>query len=200
MAAAFTRNLTFMANDLGVDATLILTFDKDITGLYHDKLPVFWKSYNFGAKGSHVVNATYQSGQPQVGGSSGTIVDASTDKPLNVSNHAHTRELACNTIQVGDKTPLTEDTSTVSTEPNSDEKPTSVPPLEPVSDVGSLTETQVAPILRAYVTEQYRETDTTKSEIDSPLLWEHDLLALPQITIWLLTRNKATGQYRITGA
>jgi hypothetical protein len=40
----YTKKLTFRAVNLGKDATLVLTFDQEVDGLFTDKYPVVWKT------------------------------------------------------------------------------------------------------------------------------------------------------------
>ncbi|KAF8427639.1 hypothetical protein L210DRAFT_3137872 [Boletus edulis BED1] len=58
--SSYTRTLTFTAQDLGTDVTLMLIFDKASDGLY-DKFPVVWKVSMFGAAGSYQFIVTFSS-------------------------------------------------------------------------------------------------------------------------------------------
>ncbi|KIJ04298.1 hypothetical protein PAXINDRAFT_22419 [Paxillus involutus ATCC 200175] len=51
--SSWTRDLTFKSDDLGHDATLMLTFDQNIEGIYRDSFPACWKAIKFGAEGVH---------------------------------------------------------------------------------------------------------------------------------------------------
>ncbi|KAG1778273.1 hypothetical protein EV702DRAFT_1196279 [Suillus placidus] len=87
MVHVFTRNLTFQSNNLGKEATLMLTFDGDMEGLYKDFFPVVWKATKFGKSGPHRAQATYTSqlafSKPQV--MNGNIIDTLTCVKINVS-------------------------------------------------------------------------------------------------------------------
>ncbi|KAG1812562.1 uncharacterized protein BJ212DRAFT_457403 [Suillus subaureus] len=107
MSHLFTRNLTFQSNNLGKEATIMLTFDADMEGLYEDFFPVVWKVSTFGKTGGrsyscvsesltyirplfpgpYEAHATYTSqlafSKPQV--VDGNIIDAETSVKINVS-------------------------------------------------------------------------------------------------------------------
>ncbi|KAG0692020.1 hypothetical protein DFH29DRAFT_1085081 [Suillus ampliporus] len=59
MSLTFFRHLSIQSNDLGKEATIILTFDGDMKGLYQDSFPVVWKVSTFGETGgcSHIFAA-----------------------------------------------------------------------------------------------------------------------------------------------
>jgi hypothetical protein len=59
---------------------------------------------------------------------------------------------------------------------------------------------QFTPVLRAYITEQYQETQIIKAEVDVSSIWQADLVGLASTTTWILTHDKATGRYTITEA
>ncbi|KAG0695718.1 hypothetical protein DFH29DRAFT_1083255 [Suillus ampliporus] len=48
MSLTFIRHLSIQSNDLGKEATIILTFDGGMKGLYQDSFPVVWKVNTFG--------------------------------------------------------------------------------------------------------------------------------------------------------
>ncbi|KAF9222751.1 hypothetical protein BS17DRAFT_809357 [Gyrodon lividus] len=216
MSAVFSRTLTFKTNDLGVDATLMLTFDKSITGLYHDKFPVCWKVTNFGAAGPYTMRATYQSQlafvKPQVDHASDTIVDASTYKLVNVDDKTtltkdnngvyHFSNVVpgeAGYLQAVNNCPLVEDIAIGFTKPNSDQEPTSVLYFKSVGN-GAFVKAQFTPVLHAYITEQYQETQIIRGEVDVSSIWEEDLAGLEPSTTWVLTHDKATGKYKISPA
>ncbi|KIK39671.1 hypothetical protein CY34DRAFT_808024 [Suillus luteus UH-Slu-Lm8-n1] len=43
MSQVFVRNLSFQAHDLGREATLLLTFDGNMKGIYEKFFPIVWK-------------------------------------------------------------------------------------------------------------------------------------------------------------
>ncbi|KAF9220773.1 hypothetical protein BS17DRAFT_769099 [Gyrodon lividus] len=204
MSAVFTRNLTFQANDLGVGATLMFTFDKYIRGLYHDKFP----SYHF--RRGRSINHARDIPKPVDG--SDKIVDASTHKLVNVGDKTSLTKDDNGVyrfsgvvdgeegyLQAVNRCPLVEDMSIGFTKPNSGQEPTSVLYFKSIGN-GALVNAQFTPVLRAYVTEQYQETQIIRAEVDSSCIWEKDLAALGMNTTWVVKRDKATGNYRITRA
>jgi hypothetical protein len=57
---------------------------------------------------------------------------------------------------------------------------------------------QFTPILRAYITSDYRHTKILQKAIDAPAIWEQNLAALSESTTWTLKRDPYTGHYQIT--
>ncbi|KAF8840225.1 hypothetical protein BDN67DRAFT_968819 [Paxillus ammoniavirescens] len=213
MSAVFSRTLTFKAKDLGVDATLMLTFDDHISGLYHDKFPVCWKVTNFAAKGPYSMKATYQSQlafvKPQVDHGSDTIVDASTYQLVNVNDKTtltkddkgvyHFSDVtkgAAGFLQAVNGCPLVEDLAIGFTKPNSGQDPNPVLYFKSIG-TNAFVRAQFTPVLRAYITEQYQETQIIKAEVDVSSIWQADLAGLEPTTTWILTHDKATGKYTI---
>ncbi|KAF9220785.1 hypothetical protein BS17DRAFT_820308 [Gyrodon lividus] len=215
MSDVFTRHLKFCTNNLGADVTLMLTFNnKDIKGLYHDKFPICWKVANFAAEGPYSMRVKFQSQlafvKSQISSFSHTIVDTSTYKLLNVGDKTtltkdargvfHFSEAVDGEhghLQVVNGCPSVEDISIGFVEPNSDEGPTPVLYFHSI-DNGSLLEAQFTPVLRAYVTTQYQETQIIRDEVDTPVIWERDLTKLAKDTTWVLARDEQTGWYKIT--
>ncbi|KAF9222752.1 hypothetical protein BS17DRAFT_179991 [Gyrodon lividus] len=216
MSAVFSRTLTFKTHDLGVDATLMLTFDKNITGLYHDKFPICWKVTSFAAEGPYTMRATYQSQlafvKPQVDHASDTIIDASTYKLVNVDDKTtltkddhgvyHFSNVVAGEagyLQAVNGCPLVEDMAIGFTKPNSGEDPIPTLYFKSIGS-GAFIKAQFTPVLRAYVTEQYQETQIIRGEVDVSSIWEKDLAGLDSSTTWILTHDKATGKYKISSA
>ncbi|KIK98569.1 hypothetical protein PAXRUDRAFT_133930 [Paxillus rubicundulus Ve08.2h10] len=218
MSAVFSRTLTFKtkAEGLGADATLMLTFnDPDVTpGLYHDKFPVCWKVTSFAAEGPYSMKATYQSHlafvKPQVEDGSNTIVDASTYKSVNLGDETKLTKDTKGVYHFSNVTPgdagfleavngcpLVEDIAIGFSKPGSDEDPTCVLYFGSVGHNG-FVKAQFTPHLRAYITDQYQETQIIRGEVDTPMIWQRDLGQLAQSTTWFLTYNGATGEFAIT--
>lgn len=66
-----------------------------------------------------------------------------------------------------------------------------------VDDASSI-KVQFTPILRAYITSDYRHTKILESAINTPPIWEQNLAALSESTTWTLKRDPCTGHYYIT--
>ncbi|KAF9233337.1 hypothetical protein BU15DRAFT_80229 [Melanogaster broomeanus] len=216
MSSVFTRTLAFKTHDLGADATLMLTFDQHIPGLYHDKYPVCWKVTKFAADGPYSMHATFQSQlafvKPQIDHESDTIIDAGTYKLLDVDDKTtlckdengvyHFSNVArgeSGFLEAKNECPLVEDIALGFTKPNSSQDPTPILYFKSVGH-GAFVKAEFTPVLRAYVNAQYQETQIIRGEVDTEAIWEQDLAGLDQSTTWVLTRNKATGCYKLTQA
>lgn len=68
-----------------------------------------------------------------------------------------------------------------------------------VEDASNIT-VEFAPILRAYITSDYKETAILQGAVDAPAIWEQNLAALSESTTWNLERDPTTGHYKITQA
>ncbi|KAG2125971.1 hypothetical protein DEU56DRAFT_823540 [Suillus clintonianus] len=198
MSHAFVRNLTFQANDLGKEVTLMLTFDGNMEGLYEDFFPVVWKVSTFGKTGPYRAHATYTSqlafSKPQV--VDGNIIDAET----------------CVKINDSEKTSLTESNNVFHFSPP---QAGTSGILQAVNNTGAIQDIAVeltahrdgshvtaefTPVLRAYITSDYQETAILRGAIDTPAVWSQNLAGLKESTTWTLTRDLASGRYSIVQA
>ncbi|KAG1759462.1 hypothetical protein EDD22DRAFT_141591 [Suillus occidentalis] len=210
MAHLFTRNLTFQSNDLGKEASLMLTFDADMDGLYEESFPVVWKVAKFGKSGPYRANATYTSqlafSKPQV--VDGNIIDAETCVKINVGEKTFLTEAnevyhfsapaagASGTLQAVNNTGAIQDIA-VGFMTKGDLMPKPALYFTDVGD-GSNVTARFTPVLRAYITSDYQETAIIRGAIDTPAIWTQDLAALSQSTTWTLARDPATGRYTMT--
>ncbi|CAG7849734.1 SubName: Full=Uncharacterized protein {ECO:0000313/EMBL:CCA74886.1} [Serendipita indica DSM 11827] len=53
------------------------------------------------------------------------------------------------------------------------------------------------PILRAYMTSDYQESEVISGEIQTGLMWERDLSQLPDTSSWILTYDDDSGMYNL---
>jgi hypothetical protein len=87
MSRTFVRNLYFQTKDLGKEATLLLTFDSDVKGIYEVCFPAICWLTTFGQTGSYRMHATYASqlafSRPQI--TDGNIIEAETCMGINDS-------------------------------------------------------------------------------------------------------------------
>ncbi|KAG1757722.1 hypothetical protein EDB19DRAFT_59526 [Suillus lakei] len=211
MANAFIRNLVFQSNNLGTEATLLLTFNGPVPGV-GDHSAVVWRVSTFGSSGPYQMRATYRSQlaftKPQV--ENGNIVGAATAVEINVGQQTTLTKSgqvfsfstpAAGTagfLKATNEAGLREDIAIGFMSPGQ-LLPTPTLIFEGVGDISNVT-AQFTPVLRAYVTSGYQETQILRGEIQSPVLWDQDLAALPETTTWNLTRDAATGRYSITRA
>ncbi|KAG2037046.1 hypothetical protein BDR03DRAFT_1092153 [Suillus americanus] len=209
MSHIFTRNLTFESNDLGKEATIMLTFDADMEGLYKDFFPVVWKVSTFGQTGSYRARATYTSqlafSKPQV--VDGNIIDAETSVKINVSEKTTLTEAndvyhfsppqagASGVLQAVNSTGDVQDIAVGFMSPG-DLMPKPALYFNGVGD-GSHVTARFTPVLRAYITSDYQETAIIRGAIDTPAIWSHDLAGLAQSTTWTIKLDAATGHYTI---
>ncbi|KAG2153859.1 hypothetical protein DEU56DRAFT_771423 [Suillus clintonianus] len=209
MSHAFVRNLTFQSNDLGKEATLMLTFDT-MEGLYEDFFPVVWKVSTFGKTGPYRAHATYTSqlafSIPQV--LAGNIVDAETSVKINDSektvltqanNVYHFSPPQAGTsgvLQAVNNTGALQNIAVGFVAPG-ELMPKPALFFEGVGDESHVT-AKFTPVLRAYITSDYQETAIIRGAIDTPAVWTQNLAGLAASTTWELKRDLASGHYTIT--
>ncbi|EGO19015.1 hypothetical protein SERLADRAFT_418651 [Serpula lacrymans var. lacrymans S7.9] len=194
--STFVRNLTIRTHDLGHAATLLLTFDKDVEGIYKDYFPVVWHVVAFGAKGSYAMHATYTNQltflKPQV--DSGSIIGAETYIDINYNQSTTLTEeegvFYFSDLAIGIWPLCFKDSD------GRDQLPTSALYFDSVRDKSNVT-AQFIPILRAYITSDYKETDILRSPIKTKVIWEVNLAELKETTSWNLSINN-TDEYKIT--
>ncbi|KAG0708326.1 hypothetical protein DFH29DRAFT_477001 [Suillus ampliporus] len=212
MSHTFVRHLIFQSNDLGKEATLILTFDGDMKGLYQDFFPVVWRVSTFGETGPYRMHATYTSqlavSKLQV--VDGNIVDAETAVKINYGQKTILTEVndvfhfspphagTSGVLQAMNATGAIQDIAIGFMTPG-DLMPKPALCFKEVGDSSNVT-AEFTPILRAYITSDYQETEILRGAIDTPAIWEHDLASLSESTTLNLHRDPATGQYTITQA
>ncbi|KAG2153858.1 hypothetical protein DEU56DRAFT_425470 [Suillus clintonianus] len=195
MSHAFVRNLSFQTKDLGREVTLLLTFDGDVKGIYETFFPVVCWLTTFGQTGPYRMHATYTNqlafSRPQV--DNGSVVDAETCVEINnpvkgIPGYLEARNDtgSIQDIALGFMSPR-------------DLMPRPVLYFKEVEDGSNIT-AQFTPMLRAYITSDYQDTAILHGAIDTPAIWEQNLAALSESTTWNLTRDPATGHYRITQA
>jgi hypothetical protein len=53
------------------------------------------------------------------------------------------------------------------------------------------------PVLKAYITSDYREGDILRGQVSSPVIFKENLGDLERTTNWILKYDASTGQYQI---
>ncbi|KAF8839480.1 hypothetical protein BDN67DRAFT_1003651 [Paxillus ammoniavirescens] len=181
--------------------------------------------FSFIIQGPYSARATYQSQlafvKPQVDHGSDTIIDASTYQLVNVNDKTtltkddrgvyHFSDVTkgeTGFLQAVNGCPLVEDLAIGFTKPNSGQDPNPVLYFKSVGcralnllenpSNSAFVKAQFTPVLHAYITEQYQETQIIRAEVDVSSIWEADLAGLSPTTTWVLTHDKATGKYTIT--
>ncbi|KAF8428911.1 hypothetical protein L210DRAFT_3563691 [Boletus edulis BED1] len=210
---SYTKTLTFKTQDLGTDATLLLIFDKASDGLYNNKFPAVWKLAMFGASGPFHFTATFSSQLSWLKPATdlGSIVGASAYTPINYNQKTTLQQGGSGVLSFTPPETGTADSVTVvnGTSNSQDVALGSLPqgaftpvPVYYWNGLGASesTQTKFQPVLRAYITSQYREGEIVKSEIATPRILEQDLSILDDNTTWNLRFNAAMGQFSITQA
>jgi len=210
----FVRNLTFRSRNLGRDSTFILTFNDDaIPGIYHSVFPTAWKVTAFGATGPYDFPVTYvqKLGITRAVVSGGVVVPASTYTDINIGQKTELSKSGDPAIYRF-STPATISPPTkqfvaqnqtnalenigVGFFDRADRAPSQLLVFEGVG-AGSSVQSEFTPVLRAYVTTDYRENAILRGQISTPILFAENLVNLPQNSDWLLTYNPGSGVYRV---
>ncbi|KAG1883161.1 hypothetical protein F4604DRAFT_1741109 [Suillus subluteus] len=180
-SAPFVKNLIFQSKDLGKQSDLMLVFDGKVDGM-----------------GDHspVMKATYRSQlaftKPQV--EHGSVIGAATAVEINAPVEGTSSYLKATNL-AGAKQDLA-----IGFMGHGALLPTPMLYFKNVGDDDFVT-AHFKPMLRAYVTSDYQETEIWKnSPKNSTFLWEEDLADLDETTTWNLTWNGHTGRYTIAQA
>lgn len=205
--------MSFQAKDLGKESMLLLTFDSEkLEGIYKRFYPVVWKVGDFPKTGVHVMKVTYtnQFVFSSVQVSKGKIADAETY--VKIKNGERTNMIKENdaitfsaphegtdgVMQAWNKTEVVQNIAFGFM--NSKEfLPAPVLFFEDVGD-GSNVTAEFTPILRAYITSDYKENTFISKAIEAPMIWEKHLATLAEKTTWTLSREATTGHYKFTQA
>lgn len=211
MSETFLRNLNFQTHNLGREATLLLTFDGDMKGIYKEFCPIVWKSCAFGKEGPYSLRATYlhQLAFFKAQVDEGTITDAATCVKINkgqltkltqddeeVFHFSEPEDGEKGFLQAKNETGLIQDIGIGFMCPG-DLMPTPLLYFNGVGD-GSCAVAKFIPKIRAYITSDYEQTAILQHAIDGHCIWEQDLSCLDsEDTTWKLTYDEYYG-YRIT--
>ncbi|KAG1864398.1 hypothetical protein F4604DRAFT_1683400 [Suillus subluteus] len=208
MSHLFTRNLTFQSNDLGKEATVMLTFDADMEGLYEDFFPVVWKVSKFGKTGPYRAHATYTS-QSWMGISStlkpSVKINDSEKTTLTEANDVYhfspPHAGVSGVLQAVNSTGAIQDIAVGFMSPG-DLMPK---PALYFNGVGALTvqnaEMAVMSLLGSLrscgptLLRTIKRPAIIRGAIDTPAIWSQDLAGLADSTTWTLKRDAATGHY-----
>ncbi|KAH9475605.1 hypothetical protein JR316_0012722 [Psilocybe cubensis] len=201
-----SRSLNFTSSDLGKDVNLMLMFEPPSNGtLYKDLFPVCWKVLKFTPSGISAARVEYTADTgllvPQR--DTGNLVAASNAQrcqtgQLCVMNTNDAGDNYLNPAVNGDPGVILCDFQT--------NRPADVAfgffnktgnKIEPVLKwdgvgVGSTLAVQLTPKLKIYAISDYQETELVRGEIRSPLLFEENLIALPNFSEWIVSINPAS--------
>jgi len=208
----YTKELTFRAVNLGRDATLVLTFDQKVDGLFTDKYPVVWKTIKLPKIGISTTNVTYRNElgfiKPEV---RSDVIERSdvyqflppSAKTLLVKKDGRfsftNPEPGSVGYEVVNDTDQDADMALGFTEDLHPDQPLTpvyywnADTFEPDTSI----KTQFSPILRAYITTEYEDHEIIRAPISVPLIFEKDLLKLDDSTVWIVYYSPVTGQFKI---
>ncbi|PPQ72761.1 hypothetical protein CVT25_015935 [Psilocybe cyanescens] len=214
-AAGNTRSLEFRSNDLGQEIDLLLMFEPPKVGkLYVDLFPVVWKVISFSATGIGSANVEYTADTgflvPQF--VAGNRVSASNAQPCQTGQKC---TLKTNENENGNYlTPAAPGTPKVMQCLNATARPASIgigffneagTKIEPALvwnniAVNSTLSVELTPKLKIYAASDYKVTELIRGDIESPLLFDKNLIALPSFTEWTVSIDPGTGQVKIDAA
>ncbi|PPQ73472.1 hypothetical protein CVT26_010171 [Gymnopilus dilepis] len=202
-------------NNLGVNATLLLTFDDTPLKngrIYVDYYPVAWRVATFPAQGMYAMTVSYQNQlafiKPQVSGD--IVVSVSTWVPIDVAQTTDLQTLpetgyaftpprnlpaGSRVIQAVNKTKSIQAIGIGFDNGKSFPPPTTLL-FEGVGADSSVT-AEFTPSLAAYVVSDYKQNEVLRGAIQSPVIWKQDIALLGQDSSFALTRD-ASGRYTLT--
>ncbi|KAG1734294.1 hypothetical protein EDB19DRAFT_1163041 [Suillus lakei] len=213
MAQTLTRTMSFQAKDLGKESTLLLIFNSQkMEGIYKTFCPVVWRTDHFPKTGAHIMKVTYtnQFAFSNVKVSKRKITDAETCMKIKTNERTNLikeddaikfsdpQKGSDDVMEAWNKTGVVQNIA-LGIMNSEDLFPAPVLLFEDVGDGDNVT-AELIPMLRAYVTSNYKETTALSSAIETPVIWERDPAALVEKTSWNLTRDTVTGHYKITEA
>ncbi|KAH9475602.1 hypothetical protein JR316_0012719 [Psilocybe cubensis] len=206
-----SRSLNFTSSDLGRDVNLLLMFEPPKNGtLYKDLFPVCWKVLKFTPSGISAARVEYtaDSGLLVPQRDTGNLVAASNAQRCQTGQMCvmETNDEGDNFLNpavAGDPGVILCEFKT--------HRPSEVAfglfnkagnKIEPVMKwdgvgVGSTLAVQLTPKLRIYGMTDYQETELVRGEIRSPLLFEENLIALPNFTEWIVSIDPASNAIKI---
>jgi len=208
MSAGFTRILNFRANNLGSNATLLLTFDDENTigGIFNVVFPIAFKVASFGANGVYQFQLRYDQ---QLGFTSAQIhgdsvvantfvrLDPGEETTLKDDNHFSTPQSIdppTSAIKAANDTAARQNFGVGVFD--SHDRPSQALVYPDVSPRSSVI-VEFIPVLKGYITSDYREGDILRGPVASPVIFKENLVNLEQNTNWIVTFDPATGQFQI---
>ncbi|PPQ81127.1 hypothetical protein CVT25_014784 [Psilocybe cyanescens] len=219
--AGNARSLNFSSSELGKDITLLLMFEPPQNGkLFKDLFPVCWKVLSFTATGISAATVEYTADTgflvPQT--QSGNLVSASNAQRCQWLTLQKTGQ-SCTLFTKEDEsgnylTPAQEGDEGVLQCINKADRPAQVgvgffnkagSKIEPTLlwkdiAVGSTLAVELTPKLKIYAVNDYKATELIRGNIQSPLLFEQNLIALPSFTEWVVSLDLSTKQVIIKEA
>jgi len=216
----FSKTLTFYAENLGVEPTLMFTFNdlsNDSGTLYADLFPVCWKVSTIAATGKHSVELDYHNQLAFIWaqGTEGKVINAGTTVDINVGQETTltldakkatvftppqpipNASLTSNEVQAKNSTPTVQKIAVGTLAPGA-LAPDPVVYFKAVG-VGASASAVFTPVLSLYIGSEYQQTAIISGEIESGPIWTQDLSQIPGDTAsYSFTYNAGTGDYAVT--
>jgi len=209
----FTRNLTFVANNLGRESTLLLVFDNTgMSGQYREVFPVAWRVSPFGATGTYMSKVTYNSELGCTGAqiNSEDIVEASAFTHINPGEKT-TLEGQGGAYRFTHPSPIQPPSPNMVVKNATSERqnigfgvfdrparpPQTVLLFDHINPEHSVQIGQFHPIISAYINAEYKEGQILRAQPRVPVILKQSLADLDEDTTWQLKYNQGTGQYRL---
>ncbi|GJJ15917.1 hypothetical protein Clacol_010196 [Clathrus columnatus] len=214
----YTRNLTFHVNDLGSEGALVLLFEAPYGA--EGGFPIAWKVIPFQAGGYYEVPVTYNNkprfGRPQV---AQDIVSDAVGVNLNPNERTDLTENnglfqfsvpqfvsgIGGAIQCRNLTNAVQEIG-IDSCTGIDQSFSGFDSGSWTSNItfywdgvgsGSTISAQFKPVLKAYVTTDYKQNAIIRRPIEFPVIWQQDLSTLPTNSSFTFSRDPGTGDYTL---
>ncbi|KAG8712551.1 hypothetical protein FRC09_019737 [Ceratobasidium sp. 395] len=182
------------------DTSVMLVFQPPNTGkLYKNQFPVVWKTFNLraGGHGKAIVRYTNRlgSGYAQIDEDNAVASSAWTEIHSKETREGTSPIIVCENNS-GDRADL------VIGFIKGDEADQKFEPTLVCSGVNadSKITTQFTPVLQAYATRDYQESQLLRGEVETDIIWEQNISELDDVTGWNFYEDEASGQFSITPA
>jgi len=203
-----SRTLNFNGQDLGQDVTLMLTFTPPRIGtLYKDEFPLAWRILQFPATGRVSAGVTYTPATaflyPQI--ESGNVVNASNWQPCALGQKTQLNPdhgFAVPVKGVEDFLSCTNKSSTPASIGigfyDGDEITPDI--IWTKIAVNNTLKAFLSAKMLIYATSDYKQSEMITGDIESPLLWSHDLKSLASVTKLTVAVDPDTGEVSVSTA
>ncbi|CAG7849727.1 SubName: Full=Uncharacterized protein {ECO:0000313/EMBL:CCA71574.1} [Serendipita indica DSM 11827] len=211
MSNQFKKKLIIRASGLAKGGTLLLTF-KPLEDIGTAQQKVAWKVIPFATNTNKKAQAEYVNqlvfigpqidddnlispstfGNVNVGGAVDFTLDS--DKNLLISDTDKNKRPGF--VVATNSTGKIQDIA-IGLQPNPKKDPEAILYFPKIGNTSQVV-CKYHPILRAYMTSDYQETEVISGEIQTGMIWERDLAQLEDTTNWRLTYNGSTGQYSLS--
>jgi len=209
----FTKTLDFRCSDLGKEATLVLTFNSDDTpGIYKTVFPTALKVTTFLESGNFNFRFVYKSllGFSRAQVSRGDVVEPpETSIPVGIGQET-TLIKKDDAYEFSKPQSITMGTQIVAQNFTGEKQNIGVgffadtpidPPLTMLvfKGVGNTSNARIdfIPVLRVFIVTDFKQSEVMKNQVSTPALFNENLAELDDETVWRVTYDKATGEFKI---